>query len=226
MRIYSEVGEWYRLYNGGDGFNERMTYSLPDGHDIHCVAHWMLAAPEKEFFKVPKFMVIGEAQIPLFLLQTILRPDRYGQRGVIVVRPEWEAPEDEGEAEALPVAKSDAEAIAKAGRHWKKYYMEVAESWVAECNQARVAGGVPRKAAGFVARALKLAGIMDPGDTILATVTKIAPAAAEPVDINALVQAKVNEALAARGIAVDHSPAVPVKLSKTATEGRRQGRGT
>lgn len=223
MRTYTEVGQLHRLYNGGDRISEMLTYSLPDGHDIHCVARWSLEAPEKEFFTVPKYLVIGQAQIAMAFLETILRPDRFGGRGVVLLDANFEAPADPEEAEALPVAKTEKDAIAKAGRHWEGYYRRVAQQWIDECNQARANGGVPRSASGFVVRALKLAGIMDPGSTVLATVTKAAPASegnSEVIRELERLRKKVEDMEKANG-AGTAAAGVPVQLSRTAREGRR-----
>jgi len=84
-RMYTEVGEQHRLYNGGDHFSEVLLYSLPDGHDIHCVARYQVTANERDFFKVPKYLLIGDAQVELKFLETLLRPDRYGPRCVVLV---------------------------------------------------------------------------------------------------------------------------------------------
>ena len=167
MQTYTETDTKHLLYNGGDRISEVLPYSLPDGHDIHCTARWTMEAPEKEFFTVPKVIVIGQARISVPFIETILRTDRYGGRGVVLVDANWEPDGDAEAAEKMPVAKTRELAIDKAGRHWKLYVEKVAQQWIDECNEARSRGGVPRAASGFVVRALKICGIIDPASTVM-----------------------------------------------------------
>ena len=48
-----------RFYNAGDKFSETFTYSLPDGHDVHCVARHLVDAPPGGFFQVPLDIEVG-----------------------------------------------------------------------------------------------------------------------------------------------------------------------
>jgi hypothetical protein len=169
MTVYTEANVKRRLYNAGDRISECMHYSLPDGHDVHCVARYMVEAPEKDFFEIPTTILINDARIDVRFLETILRPDRFGGRGVIVVDANWKAPEDSAEAELLPVAASDKDAIAKGDRHWKSYVQKVAQQWIDQCQQVRATGGVPLAASGFVVRALKMCGIVDPAQAVVIT---------------------------------------------------------
>lgn len=167
MTISVQTLRPHRLYNAGDRITEAMTYSLPDGHDIHCVARWQLDAPERDFFNVPQELVIQGARVQVNFLETLLRDDRLGRRGIIWVDANWEAPQDEQEAEMTPIAKTDKEAVAKGGRRWKGYLLSVAQAHIDSCNQIRAKGGVPLEAQGFTKRALKEIGWVDPATAVL-----------------------------------------------------------
>lgn len=190
METYRETEEKHLLYNGGDRISEVLPYSLPDGHDIHCTARWAMEAPEKEFFQVPKVIVIGGARISVPFIETILRTDRYGGRGVVLVNANWEPGEDPEAAEKMPVAQTREAAIAKAGRHWDAYVKKVAQQWIDECNEARSRGGVPRAASGFVVRALKLCGLIDPATTVLLAATESKTNKSELDELKELVRAQ------------------------------------
>lgn len=164
---YTETETKHLFYNGGDRISEALQYSLPDGHDIHCTARWPMEAPERDFFQVPKVLVIGGARVSIPFVETILRSDRYGSRGVILIDANWEPPADPDEAEKMPVATSKEFAVEKAKRHWDGYVKKVAQQWIDECNEARSRGGVPRAASGFVVRALKLCGLTDPATQVM-----------------------------------------------------------
>lgn len=172
METYVETEEKHLFYNGGDRISEVLPYSLPNGHDIHCIARWTMEAPEREFFQVPKVFKIEGANISVSFAQTILRTDRYGGKGVVLVNGNWEAPADPEQAEKMPIALSREKAIEKAKRHWDGYVSSVAQQWIDECNQVRTNGGVPRAASGFVVRALKLRGIVDPASSVLMAATE------------------------------------------------------
>lgn len=166
---YTQAEKADRLYNGGDRISEQLLYSLPDdvSHDKHCVARYAMEAPANEFFNLPKMFVIQGSRIYVPFTETVLRSDRYGERGVILVNPDYELPKDPETADKIPIANTDKDAIKKAERHWYVYVSKVAQQWLDECNEVRSRGGVPRAASGFVLRALKLRGIEDPGTQVL-----------------------------------------------------------
>lgn len=196
MELYNETEEKHLLYNGGEYINEALHYSLPNGHDIHCTARWMMIAGEKEFFHLPKVLVIEGARVALPFIDTILRSDRFGERGVVLVNPNWEPPKDEAAAEKIPVAKSKDEAVKKAGRHWDGYVKKVAQQWVDETNTVRSGGGVPRQASGFVAKALKICGIADPAAAVLLAATESKTSKSEIEELKDLLK-KQGEQIAA-----------------------------
>lgn len=166
---YTQAEKADRLYNGGDRISESLAYSLPDdiSHDKHCIARWAMEAPANEFFDLPKMFIIQGSRIYVPFTETVLRSDRYGERGVILINPDYDLPKDSEAAEKVPIANSDKEGIKKAERHWATYVTKVAQQWISECDAVRSAGGVPRAASGFVLRALKLRGIEDPGTRVL-----------------------------------------------------------
>lgn len=188
MQTYTETETKHLFYNGGDRISESLAYSLPDGHDIHCTARWAMEAPEKEFFQVPKILVISGARVSVPFVETILRTDRYGGRGVVLIDANWEPDGDAEAAEKMPVAKTREAAIAKAGRHWDGYVTKVAQQWIDECNECRSRGGVPRAASGFVLRALKLRNIVDPASAVLVQATESKSNKSEIEELRELVK--------------------------------------
>lgn len=206
MELYSETEEKHLLYNGGDSISEVLPYSLPDGHDIHCTARWTMTAPAQEFFQVPKVLVIGQARISVPFIETILRSDRFGGRGVILVNANWEPPQDKEMAEKIPVAKSKSEAIEKAARHWDAYVSKIAQQWIDETNQVRSNGGVPRQASGFVARALKIRGIADPAAAVLLAATESKSNKSELEELKELVKQQGAQIAALTGQKATNEP--------------------
>jgi hypothetical protein len=190
MAEYTETETKHLFYNGGDRISEALQYSLPEGHDIHCTARWPMEAPERDFFNVPKILVIGGARVSIPFVETILRTDRFGGRGVILVDANWEPPADKAEAEKMPVATTRELAIEKGNRHWDAYVKKVAQQWIDECNEARSRGGVPRGASGFVARALKLCGLADPATAVIAQAQESKSNKSEIDELKDLVRAQ------------------------------------
>lgn len=160
-----------RLYNAGDRISEALNYSLPDGHDLHCVGRYTLDAPEKEFFTIPEAFPVKNGQgedvliYPRFT-ELILRADRFGQRGVVLIDPDYKEPEGEPN-DNEPIAASDAEAIKKANRILEKYEKNAIQLYIDQCNAIRTSGGVPLAAAGYTKRLLKKYGVVDPSEAVL-----------------------------------------------------------
>lgn len=167
MSNFRATQEDYRLYNAGDKISEIMHYSLADGHDVHVTARYSVEAPAKEFFTVPQVLFVREMQIRVDFLETLLRADRYGERGVILVNANWKSGKDPDADEVEPVAQNEKEAVLKGARHWKKYLLKVAQQFIDQCNAIRAAGGVPVAAQGFIVRALKECGMTDPATQVL-----------------------------------------------------------
>jgi len=213
--MFTEKGVRRRLYNAGDRISEVMHYSLPDGHDIHCTARYLVEAPEKEFFDVPTTIQIGDASISVQFLETILRPDRYGERGVILVNKAWESPRDADEAERMPVAATDGDAIAKGNRHWKAYIQKVAQQWIDQCQQVRAAGGVPTAASGFVVRALRLCGVIDPAQAVVITAQENKSGLSKLEEIIEKQQKQIDELLGRPGAAPKDKKAVATSTART-----------
>jgi hypothetical protein len=157
----------HRLYNAGDRIVERLHYSVPDGHDIHVVAAWQLDAPSKEFFEVPQMVTVGDGQVPVQFARLLMRPDRYGGRGVVLLDANWKRPLSDEEAEDTPIAATEKEAIAKANRHLEHWEKSLVQAHIDQCNAIRTAGGVPMQAKDFIARLLRKYSVADPAAAIL-----------------------------------------------------------
>lgn len=156
------TGRRIKFYNAGDRIQCTLRYSDPGGHDIHCIANYILDAPQEAFFTVPEETQIGEAIIRLSFDRDIMRD--YGGRGVVMIDANYETPEDQDQDDVMPIAASEPQAIDKGRRKWKAYYSKRVEEHLAQCDQMRAAGGVPVKASGAMVRYLRLAGVLDPAE--------------------------------------------------------------
>lgn len=164
--MYSTDKDKFRLYNAGDRIEERFPYTIDDQHDTHCIAYWYMRAPEKEFFEVPKVLLVRSMRISVAFIETILREDRYGARGVVLIDANWN-PEDSSNEGEDPVAVSEEEAVKKGNRIWNGYIDRTVQQFLDQCNAIRAAGGVPLAAGGFVKRALMLRNVEDPSKAVL-----------------------------------------------------------
>lgn len=164
--------ETKKLYNAGDRISENLIYSLPGGHDIHCVARFRVEAPAKSYFKIPTTLEFGGAVVQTYFVENFC--DRHGHKGVVLVD-ERRDPETIGEAE--PVAATEGAARIKAEGFWLDYCKGVILRWQEEAALARGQGGSPRSPSGFIKRALEVCNILDPTDEIFLRARTAAPAA-------------------------------------------------
>ncbi len=177
-----------RFFNAGDRISEAMLFTLPDGHDIHCQARWMLDAPAAEFFTVPTEMQIGSARVMVRFADDIER--KFGHRGVIRIDKNLDAQQiNEDQA----VATNEAEARKKGEARWRDYLKKVVQTYLDEADQARSAGGAPRRPGGFTRRAMQLLGVSDPSERVFeaaAPESKVAKLERELEEMKQLLMAR------------------------------------
>ena len=161
MRVDRKI----RFYNAGDRIQTTLRYSDPAGHDIHCIANWLLDAPREDFFDVPEETELAGATIRLSFDRDIMRD--YGDRGVVMVDANYKPqPEEEGD-DRFPIARTDAEAMEKGTRLWMKFVKERVTGFMEQCEMIRSVAGVPRPATGVMLRYLKIMGMVDPSEAML-----------------------------------------------------------
>lgn len=211
-----ETARPHRLYNAGDRISETMAYSLPDGHDIHCIARWRLEAAAKSFFEVPQELRVQSARISVNFLETLLGPDRLGKRGVIWIDANWKAADAE-EDERTPIATSDAEAKQKGERFWRAHLLTVAQAHIDQCNQIRAQGGVPIAAQGFTKRALREVGWVDPAESVLLAAQASKASDSELAELRELIKKQGAQIARLSGDKPEASEEEPAQAEKSKT---------
>jgi hypothetical protein len=155
----------FRFYNAGSKIDELFPFSLPDGPDIHVLGKWSFVAPKQSWFEVPNELVLNSgATVAVKFAEDIRR--NYGKRGVVMLDPRWN-PEKEDEDKPLqfyPVAPTEEAVVARAEKLWDNYLEEICKAHFEDVQNAMSAGGAPRAARGYTARALKLKGYADPAE--------------------------------------------------------------
>jgi hypothetical protein len=157
-----ELQKSHRLYNAGERISEKLHYTIPGTEPFNAVAGWMLEAPERDFFTIPEVLIIGDARVYPRFAELVLRDDRFGARGVVLVDANWKEPEDEEAASKIPIATNDKAAIAKAGVILERYERSCIQAWVDQVAEIRAGNGRQRQAQGLVARLLKKYNVEDP----------------------------------------------------------------
>ncbi len=156
-----ELSETRKLYNAGDRIVETLAFSLPDGHDIHCVGHLRVEAPARGVFQIPATVNVCGATVFTHAVKAFV--DRHGHKGVVLIDANAD-PDKTGENE--PVAPTEEAARTKAAKLWKAYCRDVVRGYFEERDLARAQGGAPRGAAGFVKRAMEVLGMGDPDERL------------------------------------------------------------
>ena len=168
----------FKLYNAGDRIQTTFCYSNPNGHDDHCICRFALDAGAQAVFTLPEMIDLGGVIVHVHFADDVMRD--FGQRGVIMIDANYEAPKKRHEETGEPTGEVDAEADdnvpiaatlelakAKGERKWREHIDKSVRAYLDQCEQIRSAGGVPVAASGAVKRFLKLAGIVDPADAML-----------------------------------------------------------
>lgn len=147
-----------KFFNGGDKISETLSFSLPDGEDIHCIGHWRFEAAANAEVEVPSVLAYRGLDIHVTFAYDLKR--RFGARGLVEIAPDREPREGE------PAARSLREAKALAQQLWEDYCKGVILRWQEEAALIKSAGGQPRPPAGFVKRAMDVLGLQDPSEEI------------------------------------------------------------
>lgn len=181
----------FKVFNAGDRITETCLFSNPDGHDIHVLCRYSFDAPAGGFALIPEMIKVGNAEVHVQFVDDILK--NFADRGVVLIDPTHEPPlvhedvynEKTGETnrvatkqidqeadDAIPLARSDDEARAKGKRKWIKFCDTKVREHLEQCQMIRSSGGVPLAASGFVKRALRLQGIIDPAEAMIVEAQK------------------------------------------------------
>lgn len=150
-----------RFYNGGDPKFERMQYSALefDIKNENGVRHYVLDAPRKGFFEVPREIRTenGASQL-LGLPREVM--EKYGPRGFVMIDKNLDDKRCEGEPF---IANSDEGAREKGDRLWREYCHKCVTEYE-ENNEKRATIPLPKlRASGFILHAYKELGMTPPG---------------------------------------------------------------
>lgn len=159
------AGRQIRFFNAGDRIQATIRYSDPAGHDIHCIASFLLDAPPNGFFLVPEESELGGAMMRHTFDRDIMRD--YGPRGVIMIDAKYEAKEDQEQDDVFPIAATNEKAKEKGERKWKQFVKDRVKSFLDQCEEIRSMAGVPRPATGTMLRYLKIMGLVDPSEAMM-----------------------------------------------------------
>ncbi len=156
-----------KFYNPGTKIDDTLRYDNPtsDPKYQNNIAYFQLHADAHSFFDVPTEQIVitdnGELVVPVRFADRV-RMD-YRDYGCIRINPRLKA-EDINEDDNVAVNEKDAKE--KGDRLWKDYLLAKAREHILNCDQARAAGGVPMRAKGVYAHALKSLGMQDPADAV------------------------------------------------------------
>ena len=149
------------FFNPGDRISETIAYSIAGQGDMHAIAQWLLDASANSLFKVPTLLKLhDQTSVSVDFPTTTIQ--RFKDRGVIMIDPDWEPGDDEDFNEAQPFATTEDEAKEKGARKWQQYLRKIVSTHINNCNKLRAAGSFPLEAQGFTKRAFKLLGMVDP----------------------------------------------------------------
>jgi hypothetical protein len=154
-----------RFFNAGDRIQTTLRYSDPGGHDIHCIANWMLDAPQEGFFEVPEEAEIAGAIVRFSFDRDIMRD--FGARGVVMIDANYTPQPEQEQDDIFPIAVTEALAREKGARKWKNYVKDRVKEFMDQCEMIRSVAGVPRPATGVMLRYLKIMGMVDPSEAML-----------------------------------------------------------
>jgi hypothetical protein len=185
-----------RFFNAGDRLSEPLAYTMPGGADIHCIAKFMIDAPENSFFYVPTELKLAadNTRVPVDFSTTIT--EKFGKRGVILLDEDFEEDDENGQTLTIPVAKDDESARIKGKQLWEEYLDDICRKHHEDCQRVRAQGGFPREADGFTKRALKLRGWDDPAATVRQEIKgqpNVSPDVASLVEANRQLMAKLDK---------------------------------
>jgi hypothetical protein len=156
-----ETVQAVRFYNGGDRKFERMQYTALE-YNIKVengVRHFVLDAPRKAFFDVPREIRTEEGGAQLLGLPREVM-EKYGERGFVMIDSNLSA---ERCASEPYMASSDEMAREKGDALWRAFCHKHIQEYE-ENNEKRIAMGMAKsRPSGFTLHAYKELGMMPPG---------------------------------------------------------------
>lgn len=164
-----------RFYNPGSRIFEKMAFDHPskDIKSVNLIAYYQIDAPEKDFFEVPTEVEVhadsGPVNVSVKFADRIQKD--FKDYGVVRIDPKRDV-EKKPIADDENVALTNKEAKERGERLWKDYLLAMAREHISNVDMARAAGGVPMRAKGIYAQALKHCGIEDPADQVGTAVSK------------------------------------------------------
>jgi hypothetical protein len=155
-----------KFYNPGPKIKETLRFDHPtnDPKYQNNVSYWDMVAPEKDFFDIPTIIefqtVEGQmVSVPVYFAGRV--KEDYKTYGFIKIDPKYvETAETEGDN----VAADEKKAKIKGDLRYQDYMLDKAREWILNVERIRAAGGVPNRAGGVFAHALKAVGMADPAD--------------------------------------------------------------
>ncbi len=152
------------FYNAGNTIDERFSFSLPDGNDVHATGSWRFLAPKESFCLVPTEKELGLTTIHVGFVGDVRR--RFGSRGVVQIDPKHDPATEDPDAtlSKYPVAPNRELAVGRGKDLWLLFTKEIVDQHLADGQNAMAAGGAPRAAVGFTKHCLKIHGIQDPAE--------------------------------------------------------------
>lgn len=155
-----------KFYNPGPKIKETLRFDHPtnDPKYQNNVSYWDMVAPEKDFFEVPTIVDFQTAEgatvsVPVYFAPRI--KEDYKTYGFIKIDTKFvESEANSGDN----VAKDEKTAKVKGDQRYGDYMLDKAREWILNVERIRAAGGVPNRASGVFAHALKAVGMSDPAD--------------------------------------------------------------
>jgi hypothetical protein len=165
-----------KFYNPGTKIDDTLRFDHPtnDPKYQNNISYYQLHAEPQSFFEVPTVLVIktetgGEVEVPVRFAPQIKLD--YKSYGLVQINPNLEPakihPDDN-------VAANEKDAKEKGDRLWQEYIVEKAREYILQVEQVRAMGGVPMRAKGVYAHALKSLNMSDPADLVGNQVVKTA----------------------------------------------------
>lgn len=165
-----------KFYNPGTKIEDTLRFDHPtnDPKYQNNISYYKLVAEPQSFFEVPETIEIktdtgSELTVPVRFAPQIKLD--YKSYGLIQINPKLDAskihPDDN-------LAANEKDAKEKGDRLWQEYIVEKAREYILQVEQVRAMGGVPMRAKGVYAHALKSLNMTDPADLVGNAVAKTA----------------------------------------------------
>ncbi len=157
----AETIQAVRFYNGGDAKQERMQYSALefDKRSENGVRHFVLDAPKKGFFEVPREIRTEEGASQLLGLPREVM-EKYGERGFVMIDKNVS---DAKCAQEPFMANSDELGVKKGDGLWRVYCHKKIKEYE-DNDQERIARGMAKaRPSGFIIHCYKELGMIPPG---------------------------------------------------------------